>query len=347
MKLSIVVPTYNQGPYIKDCLCSIQGQSLKELEVIIQDSCSTDDTQTICEDFCKRDPRFKYFREKDSGQTDALNRGLKRSSGKYWTWICSDDFYLNNQCLEALITPLDSQTPDDHYVGAFGNAKYTDEKGSSLYGYHKFSRNLEELDLQHDWPISQPSSLLLKGRLDEIGPLRTELYLGMDLDLFLRMLKGGRRFKYVDIDVAGVRLQGDSKSVRLREKTATNALDIIEGHFGNIGSIRRSAYVMQLTHLMFERFGGNLKIHNKISLVRLRRKMLWLDKKKVWWRKLGTNTFLSKPVCIAFDWTSYHILHMIPYYVCRLISLTRIILKWKTSHGIVFKGPPVSSEKLS
>ena len=97
--LSIVVPTFNQGQYIADCLNSICNQSYENIEVIIQDSLSDDETESICTAAAIADSRVKYFREKDSGQSDAINRGLRRSSGAAWTWICSDDFYLNDHCL--------------------------------------------------------------------------------------------------------------------------------------------------------------------------------------------------------------------------------------------------------
>jgi glycosyltransferase involved in cell wall biosynthesis len=67
MQLSIVIPTYNQGQFIADCIESIVNQSFKDLEVIIQDSMSSDETERICKEYAKRDSRIQYFREKDSG----------------------------------------------------------------------------------------------------------------------------------------------------------------------------------------------------------------------------------------------------------------------------------------
>src|SRR4051794_10116781 len=93
MKASIVIPTFNQGPFINECLLSILNQSYQNFEVIIQDSMSTDQTEEICQRFASKDARFLYFREKDTGQSDAINRGLARSTGEIWTWICSDDYY--------------------------------------------------------------------------------------------------------------------------------------------------------------------------------------------------------------------------------------------------------------
>lgn len=248
--LSIIIPTYNQGPFIEDCLKSILSQSFKDYEVIIQDSNSTDETESICKKYIKKDPRVKYFREKDEGQSDAINRGLGKSSGDFWTWICSDDrYHANPDALKNMIEHLYSKISESSkIVGVYGNAFYMSEKGEVLNEYGNFKSDLKAIDFKHSWPLSQPSSILLTSRVREVNCVDKNLFLGMDLDLFIKMLKDDNQFTYLDIDVVDIRLQENSKSVKYQKDTAINALMIVKKHFGDIGNIHLSAYFKGLLH---------------------------------------------------------------------------------------------------
>jgi len=245
--LSITIPTRNQGSFILECLNSIKNQTFTDFEVHIQDGLSDDNTQEICEAFCLKDSRFFYRRQADEGQSDAINLGLSHSRGKFWTWICSDDFYYSEECLEELINEFEKQLKlDAKLVGVYGQAVMVSE-ASELVGpfSEEFRVTLGASDFQHNWPFAQPSSIYLLSRVLEVGGVDKTLNLGMDLDLFLKMLEGGRVFMGVSVVVAAVRLQPNSKSVKLRKQTAWNALQIIQRHFSSIGEVRSSHYVRE------------------------------------------------------------------------------------------------------
>lgn len=245
-KVTIVVPTFNQGPFIKDCLDSIQGQSYRNIEVIIQDCLSTDETEVICSRVASSDTRFTYVRERDLGQSDGINRGLIRSSGQLWTWICSDDFYTNSSCIESLVSAYRSGIGGSvSCVGVFGKAVYVDESGKFIGNYFQFTRDLIRPDFRYSWPLSQPSSLLDIKKVRSVGGVKTNLHLGMDLDLFCCILHGGTSLKFVDVDVAAVRVQPNSKSVKLRLATSETALRLIRNHFGSVGDYSRSEYFQE------------------------------------------------------------------------------------------------------
>jgi glycosyltransferase involved in cell wall biosynthesis len=93
---SIIIPSYNQGSFIDRCLQSIVKQSFHEYEVIIQDNLSNDNTKLVLEKYRTHKNIHIYF-EKDYGQADAINRGLKKAKGKWVTWQNCDD-YFNNNC---------------------------------------------------------------------------------------------------------------------------------------------------------------------------------------------------------------------------------------------------------
>lgn len=242
--VSIAIPTYNQGPYIRECLQSIKSQSYKNIEIIIQDSESKDETEAVCRSFCAEDPRFKYFREKDQGQSDAINRALNRSSGKYWTWICSDDFYYSSNAIQDLVLRLEEKK-DENCIGAFGRAIYVSDDGDYLGDYYTFPAAVPRASFQKMWPFSQPASLLKTIAVKKAGGVVKELNLGMDLDLFIKMTADDRYFDFVPHYVAAVRIQANSKSIKYRCQTAQNALALIRSHYGGLGELTKSSYLRE------------------------------------------------------------------------------------------------------
>ena len=89
MRFSIITPSFRSSDWLKLCVPSVADQNV-DLEHIVQDACSDDDTQ----DWLPKDPRVKAFIEKDKGMYDAVNRGLRRSSGEILAYINCDEQYL-------------------------------------------------------------------------------------------------------------------------------------------------------------------------------------------------------------------------------------------------------------
>lgn len=93
VKVSVVVTTYNSEMYLSDCLYSIINQSLKEIEIIIVDDGSTDNTLDIVYSFAKQDNRIKYYSNIHANAGRARNLGMKYAKGKYLLFLDSDDFF--------------------------------------------------------------------------------------------------------------------------------------------------------------------------------------------------------------------------------------------------------------
>ncbi len=91
-KVSIIVPVYNTGIYLKECLASLQKQTLKNIEIICVNDGSTDNSEEIIKNFIKNDSRFKLINQPNLGQSSARNNGLKTASGEYIGFVDSDDF---------------------------------------------------------------------------------------------------------------------------------------------------------------------------------------------------------------------------------------------------------------
>lgn len=91
MKVSVIVPVYNSEPYLADCIESIIGQTYKELEIILIDDGSSDNSGTICDEYAAKDNRICVLHQTNLGVSAARNSGLERAAGEWISFIDSDD----------------------------------------------------------------------------------------------------------------------------------------------------------------------------------------------------------------------------------------------------------------
>lgn len=100
--ISVIVPVYNVEEYLEECLESIRKQTYQDIEVILVNDGSTDNSKEICERFCQVDSRFRLINQENQGQSVARNRGVKESVGEYIMFVDSDDV-INTSVLEVLL----------------------------------------------------------------------------------------------------------------------------------------------------------------------------------------------------------------------------------------------------
>lgn len=98
--ISVIVPVYNAHEYLDKCLSSIVNQEYENLEIILVNDGSTDDSPEICRAFAEKDSRIKFYSKENGGQASARNYALDRMTGKYVTFIDSDDWVTPNYCRE-------------------------------------------------------------------------------------------------------------------------------------------------------------------------------------------------------------------------------------------------------
>ncbi len=91
-KVSIIVPVYNTEKYLKKCLDSLLNQTLEDIEIIIVNDGSTDNSQEVIDEYTKKDTRVKSYVKQNGGQGSARNLGLEKATGEYIGYIDSDDF---------------------------------------------------------------------------------------------------------------------------------------------------------------------------------------------------------------------------------------------------------------
>ena len=100
--VSVIVPVYNAEKYVGECLESIINQSYKHLEIIVVDDGSTDGSSKICDEYALQDNRIQVIHQVNCGQSSARNVGIAMCSGKYITFVDSDD-YINPIMVEKLM----------------------------------------------------------------------------------------------------------------------------------------------------------------------------------------------------------------------------------------------------
>ncbi len=109
--ISIIIPVYNVEKYLCDCLDSVVNQTYKNIEIVLVDDGSTDNSGTICDEYAKKDKRVKVFHIENKGVSDARNFGVIKSLGKYITFIDSDDI-VSKRYTELLYSILKSNNAD-------------------------------------------------------------------------------------------------------------------------------------------------------------------------------------------------------------------------------------------
>ena len=96
--ISIIIPIYNVEKYLPDCLNSVISQTYSNIEIILVDDGSPDGCAKICDYYAKKDNRIKVIHQKNGGLSNARNSGIKIATGKYITFVDSDD-YIDKQAL--------------------------------------------------------------------------------------------------------------------------------------------------------------------------------------------------------------------------------------------------------
>lgn len=91
-EISVIVPIYNTAGYLRHCLDSLAAQTMPQVEVLLVDDGSTDNSKALCEEYCRKFSWFRYFYKENGGLSEARNYGLQHACGKYIAFVDSDDY---------------------------------------------------------------------------------------------------------------------------------------------------------------------------------------------------------------------------------------------------------------
>ncbi|MGL4677436.1 MAG: glycosyltransferase family 2 protein, partial [Brevinema sp.] len=144
MLLSIIVPVYNTEPYLRECLDSLINQKYTNIEIIIVNDCSPDNSDTIIQEYLQRDPRIQYIKHPQNlGLGGARNTGITHAKGEWITFIDSDD-YIDLDTYSTMIPLITTNNAD---LGIFSVIDFNDHDKKESYNPYS------------DIPISAPTKL--------------------------------------------------------------------------------------------------------------------------------------------------------------------------------------------
>jgi glycosyltransferase involved in cell wall biosynthesis len=206
VKVSFVVPTRNQARFVRRCVDSCLAQGISDSEILVVDGLSTDGTQEILASY---GDRIRWTSEPDSGQSEAVNKGIARARGEVVAWINSDDYYADPGCVGAVLERFDRDADVDV---VYGDALVVTAGGEPirLYRNHAFASVRDVIVAPIGPP--QPATFFRRRLFVEAGGLRADLHWALDYELWLRMFARARRIVRVERTLACMAFHPDAKS---------------------------------------------------------------------------------------------------------------------------------------
>lgn len=183
MKISIIIPTFNSSETIQDTINSVIFQNFKNYEIIIVDNNSKDKTIEIIKK--NRLIDIKFIIEKDKGVYDAINKGIKLSTGKIISLLHSDDIYYDNKVLDNVVTAF--ATYETNIV--YGNLLYVKKNNiDSVLRFWKPKSFIKGSFLK-GWHPPHPSFFVQKELFSKYGFYKTTIGNSADVELMYRFLE--------------------------------------------------------------------------------------------------------------------------------------------------------------
>lgn len=200
IKISVIIPIYNVERYLTQCVNSVTSQSYKNLEIILVNDGSPDNSPHLCDDFAKRDSRIRVVHKTNGGLSSARNAGIKIATGDYILFLDSDDYWDSTDAMKECAEVCMKYHPD---VVMFGYKKYyqkdsrTEVRGISV---SNFDTVYSIDDLLHAdvfttsaWNKCVSRRLFTEYHLDFV-----ENQLSEDIEYCIKIIKYADRFMVID-----------------------------------------------------------------------------------------------------------------------------------------------------
>lgn len=258
--VSIIVPSFNQGRYIRDTIESIVGQDYRNLDIIVVDGASKDQTLEVLRSYVN-EPRLRYVSEPDDGVADAVNKGLAMCRGAVCAIQSSDDSYLPGAIAKAV---AELQAPDCPGL-IYGDTIRTDAAGAELHRLHGRPHTLAGWLSKQSY-IPQPAAFF---RMDVARQLNgwNARYFNADTEYWLRMLWLAPVRK-IDAFISLRRMHGEQRDTQGEKiiDSHRRLIDESEGIRSLPWKLRRAASAGKLMHRL--RYGKHSRVMARLILWR-------------------------------------------------------------------------------
>lgn len=224
--ITVVVPSFNQGAFLRDCLDSIFQQEIA-LEVYVMDGGSTDNSLNIIKQYESKLAGWRSY--KDDGQSAAINEGIALGTAPFVCWLNSDDFFYP-QALHRLLNKLQE---DENSPAAYGKCELTNSEGVKLSRYLTLPFN--RYFLANYCFICQPGTLIRRTAWERVGGLNEELHMAMDYELWWKLANNFGKLSYFkEQAVAATRAHGETKTLNNIELHYKESIDVVRAYYGKV-----------------------------------------------------------------------------------------------------------------
>lgn len=266
--VSIIIPVYNVEGYLEECIESVLNQIYNNIEVLIIDDGSTDNSKNIAIKYSNRDQRIKVFSQKNMGASVARNKGILKSKGKFIMFLDADDV-LEKYGVEALYYAM-IKNNCDIAIGDWTNIDEDnklllnhDLQNKQLYTSSKLYSTKEILNYSFFDPV--PSNKMFKRNIIEDYNIRfAEVAIGQDLNFFLKYIAHCKSVYLLNKNIFKYRIRNGSisRTYSLKIKDITNSFDDIMEHY--LANNKLNEYKNQLNSWKIHHLNWQI---NKIRLI--------------------------------------------------------------------------------
>ena len=224
LSVSIITPSYNQGPFIERTIQSVLNQNVPTLDYVVVDGASTDGTTEILK---KYQERLRWVSETDKGQTEAVNKGIRLTDGSIIGWLNSDDIYYPGAI--SAVMRLFEEHPEVEVV--FGEAVHIDENDRIIEPYYTEDWHYERL--KEVCFLCQPAVFFRRRITERFGYLNENLQYCMDYEYWLRL---GAEIPFVRIKkkLAGSRMYYENKTLGQRIAVHREINNMLRSRLGTV-----------------------------------------------------------------------------------------------------------------
>lgn len=250
-KLSIVTICYNSEKEIKDTLQSIAEQEYTDYEIVIKDGASTDNTMSIVNDFIKENPAVDVTAESaaDKGIYNAMNAAIDMADGEWIFFLNSGDRFISKDVLTKV-----SESLNDENEVVYGNVIMSDGNGDSRWK-GDISLIEKKMPFGHQ-SCFMKTSMVRRYKFDE------QFKIAADYNMVLRSYKDGRKFYYVDTDIARFDMDGVSSTVfceTMRERYAVRSSNNVLGpDYKKSFAYKKDMFVAKIKEFIAKHLSGKL-----------------------------------------------------------------------------------------
>ncbi len=181
--VSIITPSFNQSAYLEQTISSVLGQDYPSIEYIVIDGASVDGSVGIIKKYSSR--LAYWISEKDSGQADAINKGLMRAKGEIVAWLNSDDYYMPG----AIKSAMAAFESNPQAMMVYGNMLAVDQNGQTINQLRYRQLTLE--DLLCFQIVGQPAVFMRRTAFEKAGGLDLSFHFMLDHQLWLKIAVQG------------------------------------------------------------------------------------------------------------------------------------------------------------